>query len=355
MSARLGALGKTTILRPYYNPQTDKESMMKKTFFCLVALLLIISMGSKGVNLARAEQKLDVTIIGGSIAGAWYAIAQGMAESIKRTYPGSRADVVPGGDAANVKRIGNNDGTVAFCYLPTAISGFEGVPPFAAPMSDLRVVATVFPAYEQFYILAKSGITSFEQIREKNYPLKLGANIKHSASEVLIKSALEFYGMTYQDIENWGGKIMFLQTNPTNDLIKGGSLEAHVGTFPVPYPTLAQLNATHKIRLLSMSDGAIEFLKKRHGGDKGVIKAGTYPFQKEDVQTLRTFCLLIANRNLPDATAYAITKAIDKNREYLGVVHKAMANYSAEFMATPHKIPFHDGTLKYYREIGVIK
>jgi len=226
-----------------------------------------------------------------------------MAESIKKEYPGSRADVVPGGDAGNVKRTANNEAAFAFVYLPTAIAGFDGAEPFPQPLKNLRVLASVFPAYEQFFVLKDSGITSFEQIKEKKHPLKLGANIKHSASEVLIKSALEFYGVTYQDIESWGGKIMFLQTNPTNDLIKGGQLEAHVGTFPVPFPVMSQMNTSPPIRILSMSDAAIDFLSARHGGKKSTIPAKTYPFQDTDIQTLETYCLLIASSDLPEQDA----------------------------------------------------
>jgi TRAP transporter TAXI family solute receptor len=103
-----------------------------------------------------------------------------------------------------------------------------------------------------------------------------------------------------------------------------------------------------------MSDEAIAFLKERHGGEKGVIPSGTYSFQDKEIQTIKTFCLLLANRNLPEETAYSIVKAIDQNRDYLGVVHKALKNYEPKFMATPHKVPFHEGVKKYYREIGVL-
>jgi TRAP transporter TAXI family solute receptor len=329
---------------------------MKSIFtYLIIILVAVFFIGSPLRSMAQSQKPEDISIIGGSIAGAWYAMAQGIAESIKKTYPGSRVDVVPGGDAGNVKRIGNMEGTFAFAYLPTAISGFKGEDPFPEPIKDLRVLANVFAAYEQIYILEKSGISSFEEIKTKNYPLKIGANIKSSASEVLFKTALEYYGITYKTLEDRGGKVVFLQTNPTNDLIKGGSLEAHVGTFPVPFPMLSQLNSTHKIRLLSLNDDVIEAMVKKHGGEKGVIPANTYPFQKEDVATVKTYCLLVANKNLPDETAYKIVQSIDKNRDYLGVVHKALKNYTAEFMAIQSMIPTHPGAVKYYKEIGVWK
>jgi hypothetical protein len=330
--------------------------MMKKlTRYSIVILVAVFFIGSPLQSIAQSQKSEDITIIGGSIAGAWYAMGQGIAESIKKTHPGSRVDVIPGGDAGNVKRIGNREGSFAFAYLPTAISGYKGDTPFPQANTDLRVLANVFAAYEQIYILEKSGIVSFEEIKVKKYPLKIGANIKSSASEALFKTALEYYGITYKTLESRGGKVVFLQTNPTNDLIKGGSLEAHVGTFPVPFPKLSQLNSTHKIRILTLNDDVIDAMVKKHGGEKGVIPANTYPFQKEEVATIKTYCLLLANKNLPDETAYKIVQSIEKNRDYLGVVHKAMKNYTAEFMATQHMIPTHPGAVKYYKEIGVWK
>ena len=329
--------------------------MKKLTNYCVVILVAVFFICSPLPSIAQSQSSEDITIIGGSIAGAWYAMGQGIAESIKKTYPGSRVDVVPGGDAGNVKRIGNREGSFAFAYLPTAISGFKGEGPFPEANQDLRVLANVFAAYEQVYILEKSDISSFEEIKTKNYPLKIGANIKSSASEVLFKTAIEFYGITYKTLESRGGKVVFLQTNPTNDLIKGGSLEAHVGTFPVPFPKLSQLNSTHKIRILTLNDDVIDAMVKKHGGVKGIIPANTYPFQKEEVATIKTYCLLLANKNLAEETAYKIVQSMEKNKDYLGVVHKAMKGYSAEFMATQHVIPTHAGALKYYKEIDALK
>ena len=75
--------------------------MKKLTRYGVVFLVAVFILGSPLRSIAQDQKSEDITILGGSIAGAWYAMAQGIAESIKKSHPGSRVDVVPGGDAGN--------------------------------------------------------------------------------------------------------------------------------------------------------------------------------------------------------------------------------------------------------------
>ena len=63
---------------------------------------------------------------------------------------------------------------------------------------------------------------------------------------------------------------------------------------------------------------------------------------------------LIVNKDMPDATAYAITKAIVENRDKLVAEHKAMSGFIAEDAWRPENngIPLHPGAVKYYKEKG---
>ena len=63
---------------------------------------------------------------------------------------------------------------------------------------------------------------------------------------------------------------------------------------------------------------------------------------------------LIVHKDMPDATAYAITKAVIENRDAIVAEHKAMAGFVAKDAWRPENvgIPLHPGAVRYYKEKG---
>ena len=63
---------------------------------------------------------------------------------------------------------------------------------------------------------------------------------------------------------------------------------------------------------------------------------------------------LIVHKDMPDATAYAITKAVIENRDAIVSENKAMEGFVAKDAWRPENvgIPLHPGAVRYYRERG---
>jgi TRAP transporter TAXI family solute receptor len=89
------------------------------------------------------------------------------------------------------------------------------------------------------------------------------------------------------------------------------------------------------------------------GYDKRIIKAGSYPKQDKDVQTIGTWTHLIASCKLPEDAVYKITKALAENIPTLGAVVAAVKEISVKDMAIDIGVPYHPGALKYYKEAKV--
>ena len=64
---------------------------------------------------------------------------------------------------------------------------------------------------------------------------------------------------------------------------------------------------------------------------------------------------MMAHKDLPEDLVYRITKSIFENVDKLGEAHSVYAGLTPEVMGAPTAIPFHPGTEKYLKEIGVIK
>ena len=83
------------------------------------------------------------------------------------------------------------------------------------------------------------------------------------------------------------------------------------------------------------------------------IKAGTYPNQTEDVQTIAQPNFLAVSADLADEDVYMITRTIFENLDYLGGIHRAMKALSEENALVGLPVPLHPGAQRYFEEIGL--
>jgi TRAP transporter TAXI family solute receptor len=111
------------------------------------------------------------------------------------------------------------------------------------------------------------------------------------------------------------------------------------------------LASARDIRVLEIPDDKFKAAQALNRGyDRRIIKAGSYPKQDRDVQTIGTWTHLIASCKLPEALVYNITKALANNVETLGNVVAAVKGLSVKDMATDVGVPLHPGARKFYRE-----
>ena len=96
-------------------------------------------------------------------------------------------------------------------------------------------------------------------------------------------------------------------------------------------------------------------LKKMNAGyNKLVIKAGTYPKQDKDVPVIGYSTHVVAACDLPEATVYAMVKAMAANVDSMSAVNKAIAGLTPKDMAVDIGVPLHKGAAKFYKEAGAI-
>ena len=123
----------------------------------------------------------------------------------------------------------------------------------------------------------------------------------------------------------------------------------------VPASAVMDLAAAREVRVLEVPDDKLKALQQINAGyDKRIIKAGSYPKQDKDVQTIGTWTHMIASCKLPEDLVYNITKALANNVENLGNVVAAVKGLSVKDMATDVGVPLHPGARKYYQEVKAL-
>jgi len=299
--------------------------------------------------------RVDLTIVGGSIGGAWAAIGEGVGEVVRRSFPGSNTAYEVGQEAANLALVSAGKVQLGIAHTGLIKMASEGQPPFDRKMDNLRAITVLYgEAAQHFLIKADTGITSFEDLKTKKYPLKLNLNTADSFMEIVGKKCLEAYGITYDDIKSWGGSVDFMSMSNSIDLMRDGKLEAYSNVIQIPSSHIVDASTTMKLNLLSMTDEAIEKVNAELGTYKTVIPKDKYNFLNEDVPTVAATVILFASTDLSDGEAYAIVKAIDENMEYFKGIHSSLADLTLEKMKEVSPVPLHPGAEKYYKEKGVL-
>lgn len=332
-----------------------------KVMIILVGCLSLL-LGYSSAKVAHAEGKdglgvRNLTVLGGNPGGPMGIMSEGFCESIRRTYRDVNVTMQPGGDGPNQVRAATGEVQFGGGYGATIYAAYAGAAPYDKAYSDLRVVTALNnKAAFQFLTRDKSGITSFDQIREQKYPLKVSVNKKGSMMELAGKAVLNAYGITYADIEKWGGKVYYEAFNNSVPMIKTGALDAIVGIPEYPSSAYLEIASNVDVHILALSTDVIEKVSKNLGGvRRGIVPANTYPFLKNDLSTFVTSLVVVASTSQPDDLVYGVVKAFHDNLSYYRSTYGSVNDFTSKDMTVYRSIPFHPGAEKFYKEVGLIK
>ena len=104
-----------------------------------------------------------------------------------------------------------------------------------------------------------------------------------------------------------------------------------------------------------MPDDKLRALQKINKGyDKRIIKAGSYPGQDKDIQTIGTWTHLMMRCSTPEDLVYKITKSLAPKHGQPRQRGGGGQGTHAQGMAIDVGVPYHPGARKYYREAKVL-
>ncbi|PLS18590.1 hypothetical protein CVD28_05475 [Bacillus sp. M6-12] len=306
-------------------------------------------------NTNGSGSGLKVTIAGGAAGGLWSTIGEGLGETIKRSHDNATFTYMPGQDGANVITVTNGQAEFGIVSSAAAKWAYEGQKPYSSKVEKVRTVAFLHTMPYNFMVSEDSGINSIEQIAKEKMPFIASVNTKDSPLEISNRIVFESYGTSYEEIEKNGGKIQFIAPTKVNDQIKDNKMHGAISPQPSPAGSIMELGTTKPVKLLPLSDKAINAMVEKMDAKPYTIKAGTYPFLKEDIPTAAIDTILMSSSDVPDDLVYNVTKAIYENLDYLYTVHKSFEGVTKETIAEATGAPLHPGAEKFYKEVGILK
>jgi TRAP transporter TAXI family solute receptor len=305
-----------------------------------VTQVLAVAIAAAFAVPASAQQ---IRLMTGPQGGSWYPLGGAIQGIIEKNISGASVQVLPGAGISNVVGVQSGKAEMGFGNAVSSVDGVNGLEPFKGKQDNVCQVATLYFQYFHAVALADAKIINLGDAKGR----VLTTQQRGNTGEQMTRHALEVYGLDY-------GKLSRVNHGNYTDSVsqmKDGHAQVFTLITTVPASAVMDLASARDIRVLEFPDDKFRALQKINKGyDKRIIKAGSYPKQDRDIQTIGTWTHLIASCKLPEQLVYNITKALASNIENLGNVVSAVKGLTIKDMAIDVGVPYHPGARKFYQE-----
>ncbi len=219
------------------------------------------------------------------------------------------------------------------------------------PYPNLRLIARIEdPTYLLVAIRRGLGIRSLAEIRERKLPVRILTAMQPSEAPVLA-----YYGLDKASVESWGGSIAMPKevTAETKFDVIVSSLASPANNPESAFWTT--LMVAHDLEFLELPQALrnqlVEQVDMVHTTARWGILRGV---DRAIPSVGRSGEVVFARDDMPEPVAYALAKAIDRNR---GELKWFVRPYSIDprTVGTSGGVPLHPGAERYYREMGYLQ
>ena len=309
-----------------------------------IACVLVLS------TAALAAPKF-ISIATGGTGGAYFPIGAGLADVINTKLTGYNASAeVTAASKVNCINVNDGKSDLALVLGDTLSYGYKGdkLGGFAKPLSDLRVIANIYPNTIQIVARKESGVRTLSDLKGK----KVSVGAPGSGTEINARQIFAAAHMSYHDF----GRTDYLSFSESADQMKNRAIDVTLISSGLPNPGVLDIATSQEIVVVPIEGELLKVLDKDTPFFvASVIPKGTYKGQDHDVSSVGIPNFLIASAKMDDQTAYEITKAMFENLPRLVQAHAAAKGIRLENAAKGSPVPLHPGAAKYYKEKGLIK
>ena len=260
----------------------------------------------------------------------------------------------------SVDAVASGEADIAICNPGGVLAmALRGRGPYKKPI-PLRSLM-VIPQFDQlgFAVSGKTGLKTLGDLKRTRYPLKVSLRGQPDHSVHLICSqVLSAYGMSFDDIESWGGKVLYTEGLPyvpeRLGALKRGELDA---VWDEALPLWAPQAIEMGMRFLAIDEPELKALEA-DGLRRAAITNEEYPGIGESISTVDfsgwpVFCLASA----PDEMIYNFCAALDNRRArvpWYGEGPLPLNQLCKDSREGALCIPLHPAAERYWREIGYL-
>lgn len=312
-------------------------------------LAIAALLGLAGCGHPDTESASGVLTIGANPAGTHvYAVAAGLAKVLQENG-GMRATIRPfSGSSVYLPLMQRGEIKLGLNTSIDSYLAFSGLPPYETPMSNLRMLAMIFPLPIMYMVRADSDIRTIEDLRGRNVVIAFRAN---AALAQLHTGILATGGLTPEDVN----PVVVAGLPEAMRMLTEGRADAVPTGLNTALALQVDASLPGGIRYLTMGQDEARLAEIMPGSTPVTIEPGDEEVGiDEPIRVAGVNDLLNTSTAMSANQAYAVVRTIyeswdELRRDYSQIAGTPIAD------VVPAQIvhPYHAGAVRYYREIGV--
>ncbi|MFD3004421.1 TAXI family TRAP transporter solute-binding subunit [Thermus tengchongensis] len=325
---------------------------MKRVLLVLLALM----------GLAVA-QKPKVVVATGGVGGVYFYYGTTLAEIWNKAGVAEAQAIQTAASIDNLLLLENRTGGgTYYCatVLPdSAYLAFTGQHERFKdkPAKSTRILFAMYPNFLHIVTREGSGIRVIQDLKGK----RVSTGAPGSGTEVEALLVLQAAGLSPKDF----AKQERLGAQESANALAEGNIDAFFWSGGLPTGAITELAAGlarkgQRIYLVPLDPKStvVQTFQRRFPGlaGPGVIPKATYG-ARADTPTLTFWNLFVCPESLPAEAAYALTKATFENlttlRQAVAAARDTTLENAVRFVGGT--IPYHEGALRYFREVGALR
>ena len=319
--------------------------ILKRVGILLILASLVIGFSVSGVF----AQVTHLTIGTASVGGTFYPIGIVAATIFNDNVPGVKAvAIATAGSAQDTQMLDSKEIEIAVIDSQECFWAYNAIDPYKKKQTNLRgLTAGLYTEGMQVLARVDKGINTMWDIRGKS--VAVGA--PGSGGQTDAKDLLKAHDMTFNDI-----RPVYLDAEQAADMLKDGRIDVAILGLSTGSAVISELMLSGKFKLIPVDEKGYQNYKSFYPDIiPFTISADVYPNQAYEVKSVALPPRIFAvTDNMSEELAYNLCRSIYENIDALIAVSAVMDQFSLERAATDVPlIPYHAGTLKYFKEKGI--
>ncbi|MFZ6647054.1 TAXI family TRAP transporter solute-binding subunit [Undibacterium sp. TJN25] len=314
---------------------------LRSALFVVVAAVI----GSSG-GFAVASDNLRVVMGTATPGGGFPVFGDAVVRTVQSTDPQLTIEARnTRGSTENIPLLEAGALDIALVQGEAAYEALQGV---GRPPSTLKIIAAMYSTPGMFVVRADSPYRNISDLRGK--PVAFGA--RGSGLVILARYVLDGMGL---DMDKDFQAVYLDRAGDGPAMVADGRVAALWGGGSSWPGFIAVTTAPAGGRFIVPDDAEIASIRARHDFLKLLtLPSGSFKGQSAPLHSLGSWSFIMARTDLPDETAYRITKALHEGEGIIGgLLPQAQETRAANTATAAPDAALHPGTLKYLREAGL--
>lgn len=320
----------------------------------LAAFYLAVLLGWTLGATAASEDRTFVTIGTGGFNGLYFRAGRRICKLVNsaRARTGLLCSVEStAGSIYNLNTIRTGGFEIGLAQSDWQSHAYRGTGPFekAGPSKELRSLFSLYP--EAFTVVARAdaGIKHFRDLEG----MRVNIGDRGSGHRATMEALMEALAWDTDDF----ALTLELESDEQTEALCNNKIDAIIFTVGHPNKFVHDATAECDTTLVPVSGPAVDKLVAEIPYYRHItIPGGIYRNTPVDIETFGVDATVVSSSAVADKTVYNVVKAVFENFDDFKQKRPVFADLSkAQMIKNGLSAPLHDGAVRYYKEVGLLR